>query len=86
MSKVIVHRNAAKYLQRLPQVTKIRIKEILKQLESNPLNYPGIKQMYGEWSGYQRIRSGKLRIIFWYDSNEDVVYIDHIGPRGDVYK
>ena len=26
------------------------------------------------------------RIIFWYDSNEDVIYVDHIGPRGDIYK
>ena len=86
MSKVIVHRNAAKYLKRLPKETKDRIKEMLKQLEKNPLNYPGIKQMYGEWAGYQRIRLGKLRIIIWYDSKEDVVYIDHIGPRGDVYK
>jgi mRNA interferase RelE/StbE len=29
---------------------------------------------------------GKLRIIFWFDEKEDVVYVDHIGPRGDVYK
>ncbi len=47
MSKVIVHRSAAKYLKRLPQEAKDRIKKILKQLENNPLNYPGIKQMYG---------------------------------------
>jgi mRNA interferase RelE/StbE len=86
MSKVIVHRNAVKYLKRLPEETKKRIKKTLKQLESNPLNYPGIKQMHGEWSGYHRIRLGKLRAIFWYDSKEDIVYIDHIGPRGDVYK
>ena len=86
MSKVIVHRSVAKYLKRLPQEAKDRIKKILKQLENNPLNYPGIKQMYGEWSGYHRIRLGKLRAIFWYDSKEDIVYADHIGPRGDVYK
>jgi len=49
MSKVIVHRHAVKYLNRLPKETKDQIKEILKQLENNP-------------------------------------YIDHIGPRGDVYK
>ena len=42
--------------------------------------------MHGEWSGYHRIRLGKLRAIFWYDSKEDIVYVDHIGPRGDVYK
>ena len=86
MSHVIVHRHPAKYLKRLPKKTKDRIKDILKQLETNPLKYSGIKQMYGEWAGYHRIRAGNLRIIFWYDAKEDIVYVDHIGPRGDVYK
>lgn len=86
MSNVIVHRHAAKYLKRLPKETKDRIKDILKQLENNPLKHSGIKQMFGEWAGYHRIRVGKLRIIFWFDTKEDIVYVDHIGPRGDVYK
>ena len=54
MPKVTVHHNVVKYLKRLPKETKDRIKEILKQLEINPLNYPDIKQMYGEWAGYYR--------------------------------
>lgn len=86
MSNVIVHRHAAKYLKLLPKETKDRIKNILKQLENNPLKHSGIKQMFGEWAGYHRIRVGKLRIIFWFDTKEDIVYVDHIGPRGDVYK
>ena len=86
MSNVIVHRHAAKYLKRLPKETKDRIKNILKQLKNSPLKYCGIKQMFGEWAGYHRIRAGKLRIIFWFDTKEDIVYVDHIGPRGDVYK
>jgi mRNA interferase RelE/StbE len=86
MSNVIVHRHAAKYLKRLPKETKDRIKDILKQLENSPLNHSGIKQMFGEWAGYHRIRVGKLRIILWFDTKEDIVYVDHIGPRGDVYK
>jgi len=86
MSNVIVHRHAAKYIKRLPKETKDRIKNILKQLENNPLKHSGIKQMFGEWAGYHRIRVGKLRIIFWFDTKEDIVYVDHIGSRGDVYK
>ncbi len=86
MSKVIVHRHAAKYLKRLPKETKERIIEILKELEDNPLGQSNVKHMVDEWAGYHRIRAGKLRIIFWYDQSDDVVYIDHIGPRGDVYK
>ena len=86
MSKVIVHRQAVKYLQRLPKKTKERIKNILKKLEENPLEQPNVKHMVGDWAGYHRIRVGKMRIIFWFDDKEDVVYVDYIGLRGDVYK
>ncbi len=86
MSKVVIHRHAAKYLKRLPEPTKNRIKDVLKQLESDPLNQPGLKQMVGDWAGYHRLRVGSFRIIFWYEEREDTVYVDHIGSRGDVYK
>ena len=86
MSKVILHRHAALYLKRLPKDQKQRVKSILTQLEQSPLYHPNIKQMAGEWVGYHRLRSGNLRIIFWFDVEEDIVYVDHIGPRGDIYK
>ena len=86
MSKVIVHRHAVKYLNRLPKETKQRIREILKKLENNPLDQSNVKHMVGDWAGYHRIRAGNLRIIFWYDQTDDIVYVDHIEPRGDIYK
>ena len=86
MSKVIVHRNAAKYLQKLPKDRKERVKGILRELKTDPLDHANVKHMMGEWSGYHRLRAGSLRIIFWYDETADTVYVDHIGPRGDVYK
>jgi mRNA interferase RelE/StbE len=33
-----------------------------------------------------RIRVSHIRIIFWFDEDKDVVYVDHIGARGNVYK
>ena len=57
MSKVIVHRQAVKYLNRLPKETKERIKEILKELEDNPLGQSNVKQMVDEWAGQQKGRS-----------------------------
>ena len=86
MSRVILHRHAAKYLKRLPKDQKQRIKSLLTQLEQSPLDHPNVKKMAGEWAGYQRLRSGNLRIIFWFDVEEDIVYVDHIGTRGDIYK
>ncbi len=86
MSRVVVHRRAAKYLKSLPQPLQERIKAVLAQLSDAPLSYPGVIHMSGSWSGYYRIRVGHIRIIFWFDAHENVVYIDHIGARGDVYK
>ncbi|MBN1105816.1 MAG: type II toxin-antitoxin system RelE/ParE family toxin [Deltaproteobacteria bacterium] len=86
MSRVIVHRNAAKHLQRLPQEIRERVQNALAELSHQPLQGPNVKHMVGDWAGYHRIRVGTLRIIFWYDKNEDIVYVDHVGPRGDIYK
>ena len=55
MSKVKVHRHAAKYLQRLPKDSKERIKDVLKRLEVTPLEQPDVRHMVGEWAGYHRI-------------------------------
>ena len=86
MSKVVIHRNAAKYLKRLPEESRIRIKKLLKELEQHSLDHPGVKRMLGEWAGYHRLRVGEFRIIFWFDETDDILYVDHIGPRGDIYK
>ena len=86
MSRVVIHRHEARYLQRLPKDVKQRIKNVLQQLKQNPLDLPGVKHMAGEWSGYHRLRTGKYRIIYWFDDKENIVYVDHIGTRGDVYK
>ena len=86
MSTVIVHRHATNYLTRLPKKTHKRIIDILNQFENDAVEHPGVKHMVGDWAGYHRIRVGNLRVIFWFDEKADVVYVDHIGPRGDVYK
>ena len=86
MATLIVHRQAANYLKKLPKIQKEKIKTSPRRLEENPLDYPKIKNMVGEWTGYSRIRIGNLRVIYWYDEIQNTIYIDHIGPRGDVYK
>ena len=83
---VIVHKRAATYLQRLTISQKERLKEAIKKLEENPLNLPQMKIMVGEWAGYRRLRVGDWRIIYWVDESKQIVYIDYIGARGDIYK
>ena len=86
MPKVIIHRRAAKYLHSLAKPQREKIKSTLKSLENYNSDIPGIKHMVGEWAGYSRIRIGNLRIIFWIAEAENTIYVDHIGPRGDIYK
>lgn len=86
MYTVVVHRRAARYLQRLSQDQQIRIKQVLNQMRNDPLELSGIKSMVGDWAGYHRVRVGNIRIIFLVDKPKNAVYVDHIGPRGEVYK
>jgi mRNA interferase RelE/StbE len=86
MSSVVVHRRVVKYLRKLPSARRNRVKKALKQLEENPADITGVIQMSGEWAGYRRIQLGDLRVIYWFDKEKDIVYVDHVGPRGDIYK
>jgi mRNA interferase RelE/StbE len=84
--KVVVHKRALKYLKRLPQNKKEVIKNSLKRLEKSEFEALKVKEMQGEWIGYRRFKVGNIRVIFWIDEIEGVIYVDYIGARGDIYK
>jgi len=84
--RIVVHRRAARYLRRLPAQEKDRLVTALRELAEDPLKQPGVKAMLGRWSGYHRLRVGGTRVLFKMVAEEDVVYVDHVGPRGDIYK
>jgi mRNA interferase RelE/StbE len=86
MAKIVVHRRAARYLRKLPAGKRESVKLLIRELEKNPADLPGVRRMVGEWKGYLRLRAGNLRIIYWLDEKTSTVFIDHIGPRGDIYK
>lgn len=86
MNELVLHRRAARYYRRLPANVKVSLSEKLGKLREDPLNYPGAIKMAGDWAGYNRFRDGNLRVIYKYQANENRVYVNFIGPRGDVYK
>lgn len=65
---------------------------IAEQISKAVLKFSGetvaldIKRLSGEWLGYYRIRSGKVRIIFSMDFHEKRVHIEVVDYRGSVYK
>lgn len=70
---------AVKSLSRMVKSEKLRIKEGIEGLPSGD-----VKPLAGSGSLY-RLRVGSYRVVFSYIGN-DLVYIEKIAPRGDVYK
>jgi mRNA-degrading endonuclease RelE of RelBE toxin-antitoxin system len=49
--------------------------------------HPGIRKMKGSRSDWYRLRVGAYRAVLRPEKcdGEDVIYVSHIGPRGDAY-
>jgi mRNA interferase RelE/StbE len=79
--KVVVEKQAAKYLESLDVVMKRRINEALRDLADEPPSGDIVK-LQGE-NGYRK-RVGDYRIVFDITETEIIVY--KIAPRGQIYK
>lgn len=44
-----------------------------------------IKKLTGEWTGFHRIRKGKIRIIAEFRFEDSAVFIEEIDWRGNIY-
>jgi mRNA interferase RelE/StbE len=86
-------KNAIKFLEKanLEDTEKIqeKISQLLAFVEEQaiiPFTELDIKKMKGEWEGFYRLRTGKIRIVFTANTQSGEVEIFTIGTRGDVYK
>jgi len=79
---VLVENNAAKYLARLNEPNKSRIKRALQKLEQEPPQ-GDIKSLQGHEASF-RLRVGDFRILF--KVKETCIAVYKIAPRGQVYK
>jgi mRNA interferase RelE/StbE len=89
--KVVISKDAGKFLENLTPKDKERIKDKLKILVtaieesgSIPFKELDIKTLKGDWKGWQRMRLGKIRVIF--SVQPDELQIFEIDFRGDIYK
>lgn len=71
-------KKAVKYINSADKPIKGRLKEAIEKI---PLG--DIKKLQGVDNGY-RLRVGDLRVLF--SIEDDIIYIDNILPRGQVYK
>lgn len=90
MREIVFHRRAARYLSRMPRDRAIQVRDALREVAAlaNIVDHPNIKQMSGEMAGWSRLRVGSYRAILQVTIIEidEVLYVDAIGPRGDIYK
>ena len=86
MYKVKIHKLAAKYYKKLGHKSKKKLNESVTEIIKNPFGSNKIKRLKGRLEGKYRYVIGNLRIIYSVDEEEKVIYIEAIGPRGDIYK
>ena len=80
-------KTARKAIEKYDKSTKQRIKAGIYKLTLTPPE-GDIKLLQGYTDGRMRLRIGKCRIIFRYDTegNVDILFIMDINSRGDIYK
>ena len=88
MRAIVFHRRAARYLSRMPRDRAVQVRDALREVAglANIADHPDIKQMNGSLTGWSRLRVGSYRAILTVIEIDEVLYVDAIGPRGDLYK
>jgi mRNA interferase RelE/StbE len=86
MYNIELSRKAAKFYQKADTSTVKRLNLAFAKLAEAPFQQYNIKRLSGELKGSFRLRLGDMRIIYSVDECKNIVYIEVIGFRGDVYK
>jgi len=81
-----VYKQAAKYYQNLNPEKQRKINNALEEIAQNPFEGTHIKKLKGDLTGKYRYHAGDYRIIFSIDKRNKNIYVEAIGPKGDVYK
>ena len=85
MYKIILKKQADKYLKLLNRDIQLKILTKLKILEQGKFEFLKVSKLEGFESLY-KFRIWKYRIIFEKNDNKLIILIVKIWARGDVYK
>ena len=89
MRELLYHRNAVRYLRRMPTDRKEQVKGAIGQLASaeDPFMHPNVKAMADDWSGCHRLRIGQYRAVFRIAviDGHETLQVLQVGPRGNVH-
>jgi mRNA interferase RelE/StbE len=76
---------AERYFARLDRPTQRRIADRLDELAVDPFD-PAISKRLQNRAGLRSARVGGLRILYQVHETDELVRIEDIGPRGQVYR
>lgn len=75
--------SAAKQLHTIGSKDQKKVERKISSLLVNPLSG---KQLQGQLKGYRCLRAWPLRIIYTFNQKLDLIIIETVDYRGDVYK
>ena len=72
-------------LDQLTQTTRVRI---LKKIEWLNNNFDQISPLplTGNLSGFYKLRIGDYRVIYEFDKENQIIYVNRIGHRREIYQ
>ena len=82
--KIEIHKKAEKFLDRIPKIDAIKIREEIESLAENPRKHGVIKLKDSDPCEY-RTKQGNYRIVFQIKDNMLLVLVIRIFIRGDEY-
>jgi mRNA interferase RelE/StbE len=83
--KIIIKKEAAKSLNKIPRNAAKSIREKLEAIATNPYaDHPNAKKLQGR-DGY-RLRVGDWRVIYEIQNEQLVILVLRVAPRGEVYR
>lgn len=85
--RVDYSRGSEKFIekQNIREEVREELRRFLIRLKGENVNVD-VKKLTGDWTGYYRLRKGKIRIIFSLNKSEKSLYVEKIDYREDVYK
>ena len=86
MYEILTHNKAIKYYESLNIIIIKKMNEAIDEIKINPFIGNNIKKLKGKLDGKYRYKLGDLRIVYRVNEGSKKVFIEAIGPRGDVYK
>ena len=85
--RIAFSKDAVHFLEEndLKAVVTDKVKAALKKFNGEEVNLD-IKKLGGDWEGFYRIRTGKIRILLEFRFDRSLVFVERIDWRGNVYK